>query len=116
MEALSRANALAFFRNRYFDDLIIFDSHAQAFKVVRAEVVPPLSRVARAVVRALNRRLRVTLYLEIQQSMSLDDAKKLVKAWLERAPDSWEASRDIEEWRRAVDSADTARGLIMLFS
>ena len=116
LEELSRANALALFRNRYFDGLIVIDSCVQRFLVVRAEVVPPLSPFARAVVRVLNRRLRVKLHLEVECSMSLDDAKKLVKVWLDRAPDFWEASRDIEEWRRAVDSAATARRLIALFS
>jgi hypothetical protein len=85
LEALGRANALAFFRNRYFNGLIIIDSRAQRFRVVRAEVAPPLSTLARAVVRVLNRRVRVKLHLEAESSMSLDDAKRLVKVWLDRA-------------------------------
>lgn len=116
MEALSRANALAFFRSRYFHDLIIVDSRAQRFTVVRAEVDPPLSVLTRAVVRVLNRRLRVKLDLEVKGSMALEDAKKLIKVWLDRAPDFWEAGRDLEDWKQAVDSAPSARQLIALFS
>jgi hypothetical protein len=115
-ERLHRANALAFFRNRYFEDMIVMDSQARQFRVVGADVVPALSVSGRWTARLLNKSLRVNLRLAPQGPGSLDDAKRIVAGWLDRAPDFWEASRDIGEWKDMVARADTARVLIALFS
>lgn len=115
-ERLHRCNALAFFRNRYYDDLVLIDSAARRFRVVRAEVVPPLSTVGRWAARALNRRLLVRVQLEEQGAPSLDEAKRIVIDWLGRAPDFWEASRDIGAWRDLVAGAGTAKSLVTLFA
>ncbi|HEU4343107.1 MAG TPA: hypothetical protein VFU31_16260 [Candidatus Binatia bacterium] len=115
-ERLHRCNALALFKNRYYDNLLVIDSKADRFRVERAEVVPALSAVGRWTARVLNRKLQVELQLEQEGSGSLDDAKRIVSEWLGRAPDFWEASRDIEEWREMVARAGTVGGLIALFS
>lgn len=115
-ERLHRCSALAFFKNRYYDNLVVIDSKASRFRVVRAEVVPALSTIGRWTARAFNRWLQVELHFEAQGSGSLDDAKRMVNEWLRRAPHFWEESRDIEEWRDMVVRASTAKGLIALFS
>ena len=113
---LHQCNALAFFKNRYHESLVIIDAEGRRFRVVRAEVVPALSTPGRWIARALNRRLHVELQLEAEGSGSLEDAKRLVNDWLGRAVDFWEASRSIEEWRDLVARASTARELIALFA
>jgi len=115
-ERLQRSNALAVFKNRYYDDLIIIDAEANRFRVVRAEVVPPLSAVGRWTARVFNRRLRVELELEEQESGSLEAAQRVVIEWLGRAPDFWEASRDLAEWKALVPRASTVKALVALFS
>lgn len=114
-ERLERCNALAFFRNRYFEDLMVVDSTGRCFRVARAEPVPPLTGLNRTLARALNRRLRVSLALGPAERRSLDEVKALVREWMDRAPDLWEASRDLDEWRAAVAGAATLPALIRLF-
>jgi hypothetical protein len=115
-DRLGRCNALAFFKNRYYEGLLLIDSEADRFRVVRAELVPTPSIVSRLVTRVLNRRLEVRVQMEPEGVGTLDDAKGIVNAWLDRSPDFWEASRDIEEWREMIGRAGTARALIALFS
>jgi len=45
----------------------------------------------------------------------IEPLKQRVIAWL-RVPDVWEASRDIDEWRRRIAGARTAQALIALFA
>jgi hypothetical protein len=115
-ERLRRCNALAFFKNGYYDDLVVIDSRTNRFRVARVRVVPALSTVGRWFARVLNRRLQVELQLEATGSGSLDDAKQIVTEWLAREPDLWEASRDLDEWRAMVARAGTASALIALFA
>ena len=113
-ERLRRCNARAFFKNRYYDGLLIVDATPARFRVVRAEVVPPLSAIGRWTARAVNLRLHVELQLEAQGATSLGEAKRSVVEWLDRAPDLWEASRDLDEWKRLVARAGSAKALIAL--
>lgn len=115
-DRLHRCNALAFFANRYYDGLLVIDSTAARFRVVRAEAAPALSAIGRWIARAVNRRLRVELQLEALGPASLDEARRTVLEWLDRAPDFWEASRDLAEWKRLVAGAGSPRALIALFA
>lgn len=114
-EGLNRCNALAFFKNRYFDDLLIFDSHAERFRVVRVEATPPLAGVRKWLTRALNRRLTVHLELRREAPRSIEEAKRQVVIWIEKAADVWEETRDLSEWKQVVEGARDMRQLIRLF-
>jgi hypothetical protein len=115
-DGLRRCNALAFFKNRYFDDLIIFDSSAARYRVASATPAEPLTRTKKWFVRALNRRLTVQLSLSRDADASLDTAKDCVLAWLKKDPGFWEASRELSEWERMVKAAPDMARLIRLFA
>jgi hypothetical protein len=114
-EQLQQCNALAFFKNRYFDDLVIFDSNAEQFRVVRAEAAPPLVGVKKWLTRVFNRHLTVRLELQREAPASIGAAKRQVLIWLEKAADFWEESRDIAEWQEMVEAAPDMRRLLQLF-
>ena len=115
-EHLRRCNATAWFRNRYFEDLRLLDASATPYRVRSAALVVPLSVWRRFLVRLLNRRLVVTLDLEALAPPSLAEAKRTVTAWLHRAPDFWEASRDLSEWERLCSQAPSMEALCSLFA
>jgi hypothetical protein len=115
-EHLRRCNATAWFRNRYFEDLRVVDASATPYRVRSAALVVTLSAWRRILVRLLNRRLVVTLELEVLAPPSLAEAKRTVTAWLHRAPDFWEASRDLPEWEHLVSHAPSMEALCSLFA
>src|SRR5688572_21085448 len=80
-EALRRCNALALFKNRYYEDLIVIDSAANRFRAVSAAPVPTPSPFGRLVARVLNRKMMVDLKWEPQGPTPLDDAKRTVNEW-----------------------------------
>jgi hypothetical protein len=115
-DGLRQCNALAFFKNRYFDDLLIFDSSAAQYRVASATPAEPLTGMKKLLVRVLNRRLTVQLSLTREAGASLETAKDRVLAWLRKEPDFWEASRELSEWERVVKAAPDMRRLIELFA
>lgn len=115
VDGLRQCNALAFFKNRYFEDLIILDSSAAQYRVASATPAEPLIGMKKLFVRVLNRRLTVQLRLTREAGASLEAAKDHVLAWLRKDPDFWEASRELPEWERAVKAAPDMGRLIRLF-
>ena len=115
-EQLQRCNALAFFKTRYFDDLLIFDSSCAHYRVVRCELVTPLTGIRKWLIRALNRPLTVELTLQTERQASLSTAKEHVLVWLKKAPGFWQESRDMADWERLVKAAPDMRRLIQLFA
>lgn len=115
-ERLQRCNALAFFKTRYFDDLIIFDSNGAQYRVVKVAAAKPLTGVRKWLIRALNLHLFVQLTLEQERAPSLATAKEHVLLWLKKDPDFWEESRPIAEWERVVKAAPDMPRLIRLFA
>lgn len=113
---IRRCNAVAFFKNRYFDELIVFDSSGAQYRVVKATLAEPVTGVKRLLVRAFNGRLTVDLRLQREAAASLETAKDRVVAWIRKDPDFWEASRELSEWERMVKTAPDMRQLITLFS
>jgi hypothetical protein len=111
--ALTRCNALAFFRNRYFENLLVIDSRAAAFRVTAA-APEPLSPLRITALRLTNGAMRVTLQLS-PEPMTLAEIRESVLAWLDLAPEFWEESRDMEEWRDVVGAAQSVGDLISLF-
>ena len=115
-QEMTRCTAHAFFHNRYFEDMLVIDSEARHFRVVSAETIPALSGIRRWIARFLNKILIAKLALKLEREPSLDEAKRQVGLWMDRSPDSWEASEDLDEWKRCVTSAKTARDLIKIFA
>ena len=111
--ALTRCNALAFFKNRYFDNLLVIDSRGATFRVTPADY-KQLSTVGHVVLCLTNGQMDVNLQLSPQR-MSFAEVQESVLAWLDLAPEFWEASRDIKEWRDAVREAQSVSDLILLF-
>jgi hypothetical protein len=111
--ALTRCNALAFFRNRYFENLLVIDSRAAAFRVTAASP-EPLSPIRSTALRLTNGVMRVTFQLS-PEPMTFAEIRKAVLAWLDLTPEFWEESRDMEEWRDAVGAARSVGDLISLF-
>lgn len=115
-EDLAQCNALAFYRNRYFDQLHVIDSNAAPYVVTQARLDRQQGGVRRFLARLLNRRLIVVLRLAPAGPPSLADAKTHLISWVDREPSFWEASRDLEEWRRLIRSAPDIAALVRLFS
>ncbi len=115
-ERLQGCNARALFTTRYFEDLIVFDSTGEQYRVLSAEMSPPLTGMRRWLARAFNRSLTVRLELQRENAVSLATAKQHVLIWLKKDPDFWEESRDIDDWERLVDAAKDMRRLIELFA
>lgn len=115
-QSLTECSATAFFRNRYFDHLLVIDSNASSFVVISADPVVPIASLRRTLARLLNQRIRVRLRLERAGSSSLASAQAAVSGWLERAPEFWEAAYDLAEWKQRVATVATMRELIALFA
>jgi len=115
-EELERCNAYAFFRNRYFEDLLVLDATARQFKVVSSRPHPPLSGLSLWLTRVRNTKLAVRLELKESAAASLDASKHQVTEWLDKDPEFWEASRDLGEWKRLVNDSRTMHQLIALFT
>jgi len=81
---LGRCNARAFWRNRYYEDLWVYDCAGGAFRVRSARPVQPVGAVRRVVARLLNRRLNVQIELEDLRPCSLAGLKAELEA---RGPD-----------------------------
>ena len=112
---LRTCNAVAYWGNRYFHDLQILDAVGAPYTVVRSETERRFTPLRRAVARLLNQTLRVTLELRSEGPPSLSSAKARVAAWLERAPEFWEESDDLENWKRRIAECRDMRQLVDLF-
>lgn len=113
-ERLERCNARAFFTTRYFEGMVLFDSSGNRFRVIATSLVSPEAGVRRWITRASNGEVKVRLQLEREALSSVDAAKHEVLDCIEKAPDFWEASRDLGEWRQLVRDARTMRDLLTL--
>lgn len=111
-ERLERCNALAFFKTRYYDDLVICDSKGAQYRVSRFELATPLSGIKKWLIRAWNRPLMIVrLTVERERQGSLTTAKEHVLIWLNKDPGFWEECRDMAEWeRRGQGRPGYARG------
>jgi len=114
-DSLSRCNALAFWVNGYFRELLVIDLTGASFTVVEAETEPGYSPVARFLARLTNRELRVRLRLRCDGTPSLAAAQRLVGEWLDKAPEFWEASAELSEWKARVMACDSMAQLIEVF-
>lgn len=113
---LGRCNALAYFKNRYFEDLLIIDADFAQFRVNKAELFPELGPVQRVIARLINRKLRVRLDMEKIATPNADDAKAKISAWFDREPQFWEETAGVAAWKRRVERAPNMHALTKLFS
>jgi len=102
---LQACNAVAWFRNRYFDDLRLFDAVGSSYRVSSAELAEPLRAWRRVVVRFLNQNLAVVLEVESLSSPSLEAAKQATIEWIHRAPEFWEAAYNLHELEALVQQS-----------
>ena len=102
---LRSCNSVAWFRNRYFDELRLFDAFATPYRVRSARLAAPLAGWRGLLARALNSRLVADLELEPLGQASLAEAKATAIRWLHRRPEFWEASDDLAQWERRVSEA-----------
>ena len=112
---LKRCNALAFWGNHYFRDLRVIDSKGIAYTVVEAEPERAYSLMARLLARLINGELVVRLRLRSEGSPSLATAKHLAREWLDIAPEFWEASADLDDWKARVMACNDMSELIKVF-
>lgn len=104
------------FRNRYFDDLLLFDATATPYRVQSAELDTPLRGWGRLVARAVNRQLIVAPALERVGPASLDHARATAVEWLRRAPGFWQETYDLAEWEGLIAGAQRMEALCGVFT
>ena len=114
-DELGQCNALAFWGNHYFRDLRVIDSSGITYTVIDAEPETAYSRVAQLFARLTNRTLRVRLRLRADGPASLVIAKRLASEWLDRAPEFWESSAELGEWKARVMACNSVGELIKVF-
>jgi hypothetical protein len=114
-DELARCNARAFYRSRYFDQLLVIDSKATQYSVAAARPPSELLGLRRLLVRLFNRQFRVPLQLAPTGVASLADAKTRVLEHLGRAPHFWEESRDLAEWKELIARARDIEQIVRLF-
>jgi hypothetical protein len=113
---LRACNTVAWFRNRYFDDLRLFDAAGRSYRVSSAELVRPLHGWRRVAARILNQNLTVLLEVESLRGSSLDAAKLATIEWIHRAPEFWEAAFDLAELGAQVRGSPDMEALCAIFA
>lgn len=115
-DEFGKCNALALWVNRYFADLAVVDSEAVLWRVESAVPKDEPSGFVRWLSRFTNRTIRVDIELwKLDQETGMVVVKRLLASWLDRSPEFWEASADLEEWRMRVESCTTVEELAILF-
>ncbi len=112
---LCGCNATAWFGNRYFDELRLFDAAAMPYRVHSAQLATPLYGWRRILARVRNQKLVAVLELECLGEASLANAKETAIQWLHRAPDFWEEALDLPEWESLVAQAADMNALCAVF-
>ncbi len=114
--SIGRCNALAYWKNRYFDDLIVIDNEARMWKVAEAKPIDEPGALGTLIARAFNRPLRVRLELHaVDDETGVMRAKRHVVEWLDRLPEFWEASAGLDSWRMQIGRCRTMEELALLF-
>lgn len=83
-EQLERCNARAFFKYRYFDDLVILDANADVFRVIASQPDQPLTGIRLWSARVRNAKLKLRLHLERAPPTSLEAAKGRCRSGADR--------------------------------
>jgi hypothetical protein len=114
--ALARCNARAFWRNRYYDDLFVFDADARAWRADGARLLTPVGSAGRFLARLTNGRMCVELaWRRHPHEDGLNQARSAIEGWLGRDVVFWEASADMEEWVARVRRCLTMSELLSVF-
>ncbi len=115
-EDFGKCNALALWVNRYYADLTVIDGAAVLWRVESAKPKEQRSGFDRWLSRLANRTIRVEIELwRLDQETGLAVVKRLIVSWLDRLPEFWEASADLEEWQVRVESCRSVEELAILF-
>lgn len=113
---LQACNAVAWFPNRYFDDLRLFDAGGSSYRVSSAELAEPLHGWRRGFARILNQNLAVVLEVESLSGPSLEAAKQATIEWIHKAPEFWEAAYDLPELEALVHRSPDMEALCAVFA
>ncbi|MBT8401296.1 MAG: hypothetical protein KJO98_12525 [Rhodothermia bacterium] len=114
-EEFGKCNALALWVTRYFADLTVIDSAAVLWRVESAIPKQEKSGIYRWLSRLTNRTIRVDIEVwRLDQEAGMAVVKRLLVSWLDRMPEFWEASADLDEWRSRVESCRTVEELAIL--
>jgi hypothetical protein len=113
---LQSCNAVAWFRNRYFADLRLFDADGSSYRVSSAELTEPLHGWRCIVARAFNQNLVVVIEVESLGNRSLEAAKAATIEWVRRAPEFWEAAYDLPELEALVQRSPDMEALCAVFA
>lgn len=113
---LHSCNAVAWFRNRYFEDLRVIDAVATPFRVQSATLARPLYDWRRILARTTNKNLLIVRDLESLGEASLAEAKQTAIEWLQRAPEFGESAFALPEWERLISQASSTEILCDVFS
>lgn len=115
-ESLTSCNARAFWRNRYYDDMLVFDADSRAWRVREVSVLSPPDGLARTFARLTNGPLRVTLTWSREPDRDgMDHARTQTEAWLKRDETFWEASADLQDWIGRVRGSTTIEEMLSIF-
>ena len=115
-DGFGKCNALALWVNRYFADLTVIDSAAVLWRVESATPKGEPSGFDRWLSRLTNRTIRVDIELwKMNQETGMAVVKRLLVSWLDRLPEFWEASADLDEWRSQVRGCQSVEELAILF-
>jgi hypothetical protein len=113
---LTSCNAIGYWRNRYYEDLRVYDSAARAWRADAATLTEPAGAFAQVLVRAANGRLRVTVTWRREPDRDgMENARMETEAWLYRDRDFWESAAELGEWVRGVRESATMKRLISTF-
>ncbi len=116
LATLRQCNATAFWRNHYYDGMVIIDADEKTWHVTQALPILPAGTVGRAMARLVNGKVQVHLVLEPDTGPDgLAMAKSRVSRWMDRDGDFWEASTDLDEWKARVNACPTMHVLVELF-
>ena len=115
-EDLQTCNALAWYRNRYFEDLRVFDAVATPYRVGTVDLARPLHGWRRLVARARNQELEVVLQLEKLGEPSLDAAQEMASDCIHRAPEFWEAAYELHDLESRLRDCSDMEALCALFA
>lgn len=114
-EHLQSCNALAWYRNRYYQDMKLVDHSATPYRVVDARLAMPLAGWRRSWARVRNQRLTVALQLARGGDASLEAARQTAIEWVRRDPTFWEAAGDLAELEDRIRRSPDMTVLCQIF-
>ena len=109
-------NALAWFRNHYYDGMELFDQTATPYRVVSARLASPLTGWRRWWARFRNQSLTAVLEVERAGDASLEAARQMAIEWIRMDPQFWEAAGSLPELEDRIRRCRDMSALCKVFA